>query len=74
MQRRRYRAKGGRVDTVPRPFKLDAFEAMRRLVHLKKYHDRHAADGFAVQDDIDVTVAKIERVRQPRRNRPEFVE
>jgi hypothetical protein len=67
MQRRRYRAKGGRVDPVARPLKLDAFKAVCHLVHLEENHHRHRAEGLAAQNDIDVAVAEVQCPRQPDR-------
>jgi hypothetical protein len=46
MQRRRYRAERGWVNSVARPLKLNAFEAVRRLIHLKEKHHRYPAEGL----------------------------
>jgi hypothetical protein len=64
MQRRRYRAEGGRVDPVARPLELDAPKAVRHLVHLEENHHRHRAEGLAAQNDIGVAVAKVQCPRQ----------
>lgn len=47
---------------------LNAFEAVRRLVHLKKDHDRHSTERVALEHDIGIAVTKIERLRQPQRS------
>ena len=62
LQGRQYRAESGRIDAVARPFELNALEAVRCLVHLEKHHHRDAADQLARQDDIGVTVSKVESV------------
>ena len=59
-----YPAKSGWVDGVARPLKLDAFEPMANFVHLEKHHHWHPADWLAGQDDVDISVTKIERSRQ----------
>ncbi len=53
---------------------LNAFEAVRRLVHLEKDRHRHPAEPVALKHDIGIAVAKIERLRQPRRRRPELAD
>src|SRR6516162_9860508 len=45
---------------MTRPFKLDAFQAVGRLVHLEKHHHQHRPDRLVGEDDSGVTVAEIE--------------
>ena len=42
-------------------------KAVRHLVHLEENHHRHRAEGLAVQNDIDVAVAKVHCAGQPDR-------
>jgi hypothetical protein len=72
VERRRYRAIGRRIDFVTQRLKLNALQPVRHLVHLKEHCDRHAAERVALQHNISVAVAKIERLRQPPRRRPEL--
>jgi len=69
VQRRRYRAEGGRVNGVARPLKLNAFEAVRFLVHLEENHHRHSAKSLPPHHDVGVAVAKVEGSGHP----PRFV-
>ena len=43
---------------------LNAFKAVRRLVHLEKHRDRHPAKLVTLEHDIDIAVAEIERSAQ----------
>src|SRR5215472_1728296 len=55
----------GRIHTVARPLQLYAFEAARRLVHLKETDDRCTTHCLAVQHEIEEAVAEIETLREP---------
>jgi hypothetical protein len=43
---------------------LNALEAMGRFVHLEKHHHRDAADPLTMQDDIGITVPKVDGLGQ----------
>jgi hypothetical protein len=72
VERRRDRAIGRRIDLMTQRLDLNPLQPVRRLVHLKEDRDRHAAEGVARQHHISVTIAKIERLRQPPRRCPEL--
>jgi len=50
---------------MTRSLELNALEAMRRLVHLEKNYHGHVAERLPVQNDVGVTVAKVESPGQP---------
>ena len=65
LQRGRDCAEGGRVYSVARPLELDAFKAVRHLVHLEENHHRHPAERLVAQNDIGVAITKIQCAGQP---------
>ena len=59
------RTEGRRVDSVARPLELNAFETVRRLVHLEEDHHRHPAKSLPSQNGVSIAVAKVEGATQP---------
>ena len=53
---------------------LNAFQPVRRLVHLEKHRDRHPAKPVTLEHDIDIAVAEIERSAQPHGLRAELAD
>ena len=53
---------------------LNAFKAVRRLVHLEKHRDRHPAEPVTLEHDIGIAVAEIERSAQAHGLRAELAD